>query len=151
MRIFLTGLMISRNMPFSAQRTVNSRGRWDCGVMETSQISSAAGLARTASRPPASPVDLVEFTVGQVLRDDGGVGALPAILAALTALFGCRAALALQQGAGGELVILAAHPGQAAADRALLGQVGAALAAHGELAAEGGHFEGSMTSRGRAV
>jgi len=119
--------------------------------METSQISSAAGLATTASRPPASPVDLVEFTVGQVLRDDGGVGALPAILGALTALFGCRAALALQQGAGGELVILAAHPGQAAADRALLGQISALLAAHGELAAEGGHLEASLTSRGRAV
>jgi len=119
--------------------------------MATSQASSATGLAGAAVRPPASPVDLVEFAVGQVLGDDAGVGALPAILAALTALFGCRAALALQQGAGGELVILATHPGQAAADRALLGQIGAALAAHGELAAEGGHFEGSMTSRGRAV
>ncbi len=119
--------------------------------MGTSQASPAAGLAKAVRRPPASPVDLVEFAVGQLLREDAGVGALPAILAALTALFGCRAALALQQGASGELVILAAHPGQAAADRALLGQVGAALAAHGELAAEGGHFEGSMTSRGRAV
>ncbi len=119
--------------------------------MGTSQVSSATGLATAAGRPPASPVDLVEFTVGQVLRDDAGVGALPAILGALTALFGCRAALALQQGAGEELVILAAHPGQAAADRALLGQISALLAAHGELAAEGGHLEASLTSHGRAV
>jgi PAS domain S-box-containing protein len=119
--------------------------------MGTSQASSATGLATAASPPPASPVDLVEFTVEQVLRDDAGVSALPAILGALTALFGCRAALALQQGTGEELVALAAHPGQATADRALLGQISALLAAHGELAAEGGHFEASLTSRGRAV
>src|SRR6266566_2918855 len=104
-----TGSMVSRNMPFSAHRTASSRGRLDCGIMGTSQASPAAGLAKAVRRPHASPVDLVEFAVGQLLREDAGVGALPAILAALTALFGCRAALALQQGASGELVILAAH------------------------------------------
>src|ERR1035437_6390104 len=67
-----------------------------------------------AGRSTASPVELVEFAVGQVLREETAVDALPTILGRLAALFGCRTALAFQQDAGQELVILAAHPRQAA-------------------------------------
>ena len=113
--------------------------------MGASQVSSAAGLATAAVRPPASPVDLVEFAVGQVLHSDADVDSLPAILSGLAGLFGCSAALALQQDSGQEMVVLAAHPRQAAADRVLLAEIGALSAAHGELAAQGGgYFEASL-------
>ena len=93
---------------------------------------------------PASPVDLVEFAVGQVLADDADIDAKPAILGALVGLFGCRAALAFQPDAGNETIMLAAHPRRAAADKALVAQLGALSAAHGDLAAEGGYFEAAV-------
>jgi hypothetical protein len=78
--------------------------------MGSSQTDSAATLATTARRS-TSPVELVELAVGQVLREDVAVEALPTILGLLAILFGCRAALAFQEDDGHELVVLAAHPG----------------------------------------
>src|SRR6266851_3094370 len=84
------------------------------------QVSSAADPASAARRAAASPVELVEFAVGQVLREETAVEALPTILGRLAELFGCRAALAFQQDAGQDLVILAAHPRQAGIGRCAL-------------------------------
>jgi PAS domain S-box-containing protein len=108
---------------------------------------AAARLA--AGRPAASPVELVEFAVGQVLREETAVDALPTILGRLAALFGCRAALAFQQDAGQELVVLAAHPRHAGADQALRAEISALSAGHGDVAARGGFFEAPLTSGGR--
>ena len=74
--------------------------------------------ARDRTEPPGtalagSPAELLEFAVGQVLREDSAVGALPVLLARLAGLFGCRAALAFQEDPGGDLVVLAAFPQQA--------------------------------------
>jgi hypothetical protein len=93
-------------------------------------------------------VELVEFAVGQVLREETAVDALPTILGRLAALFGCRAALAFQQDAGRELVILAAHPRQAGADQALRAEICALSAEHGDVAAEGGCFVVSLPPGG---
>ena len=119
--------------------------------MGTSQASSATGLATAASRPADSPVDLLEFAVGQVLRDEADVEALPAILGGLAGLFGCAAALALQQDAGRELVVLAAQPRYAATDRVLLAGISVLYAQHGDLAAEGGYVEASLSSGPRPM
>ena len=84
--------------------------------MAASRVNSAADLATTAVRQAddwratTSPVELVEFAVGEVLREDSAVDALPAILGRLTAIFGCRSALALQHDADRDLVVVAAHP-----------------------------------------
>ena len=88
----------------------------------------------------------MEFAAGQVLRADADVGALPVILGGLVGLFGCRAALALQHGPNEEPVVLAAHPQRAAADHALLAQISALSAAHGDLAANGGYVEAATAS-----
>jgi PAS domain S-box-containing protein len=117
--------------------------------MGISQINSAAGLAVPAQSLPASPAELVEFAVGQVLRDEAAVDALPAILGRLAVLFGCRAALAFQQDAGQELVVLAAYPRQAAANEALRAEVRVLSAEHRDVAAGGGYFQAPLTSLGR--
>jgi PAS domain S-box-containing protein len=118
------------------------------GVNSAADLAVAAGLpaaGRTAGDgSAASPVELVEFAVGQVLREETAVDALPTILGRLAALFGCRAAFAFQQGAGQELVILAAHPRQAGADQALRAEICALSAEHGGVAAEGGCFVVSL-------
>src|SRR6266852_4905285 len=111
------------------------------------QVSSAADPASAAGRAAASPVELVEFAVGQVLREETAVEALPTILGRLAELFGCRAALAFQQDAGQDLVILAAHPRQAGADRALRAEICALSAEHGDAAAEGGFFQAQLRYR----
>ena len=90
----------------------------------------------------------MEFAVGQVLREETAVDALPMILGRLAALFGCRAALAFQQDADQELVILAAHPRQAAADQALRAEICALSAEHGDVAAAGGCFVVPLASGG---
>ena len=117
--------------------------------MGVSGVNSAAELAAAADRTAAdgsaaAPVELVEFAVGQVLREETAVDALPTILGRLAALFGCRAAFAFQQDAGQELVILAAHPRQAGADQALRAEICALSTEHGDVAAEGGCFVVSL-------
>src|ERR1022692_654712 len=110
----------------------------------TAAGGAAAGGTR-AGRSAASPVELVEFAVGQVLREETAVDALPTILGRLA---GCRAPLAFQQDAGQELVILAAPPRQAAADQALHAEICALSAVHGDVAAQGGCFVVPLASGG---
>jgi signal transduction histidine kinase len=80
---------------------------------------------------------VLDFAVAQILGDDTALGALPAVLARLTAAFGLRAALAFQPAARlatGQLpAVLAMHPA-GAVDQALLARIGAL----------------TMTQRGRA-
>jgi PAS domain S-box-containing protein len=119
--------------------------------MGVSRVNSATDLATAARRSVTSPVELVEFAVGQVLREEAAVEALPTILGLLATLFGCRSALAFQQDAGQELVVLAAHPRQAGTDRALLAEICALSAEHRDVAAVGGYFQAPMKSVGRSV
>lgn len=127
------------------------------GIIGASRASTAVGRLPEVNRPPASPVDLVVFAVGEVLRDDAvgntgkGADALPAILGALATLFGCPAAIALRQDTGQELAVLAAHPGPAAVDQALLAQLSALSADHEELADSGGYVEATLTVDGKPV
>src|ERR1700735_474244 len=114
--------------------------------MGISQVNSAADLAVPAQSLPSSPDERVEFAVGQVLAEDTAVDALPVILGRLAVLFGCRAALAIQQDAGQQQVVLAAHPAQAAADTALRAEIGALSAERRGIAAEGGYFLAPLTS-----
>lgn len=120
------------------------------GVNSAADLTVAAGRMAAgrpaAARSTASAVELVEFAVGQVLREETAVDALPMLLGRLAALFGCRAALAFQQDADQELVMLAAHPRQAAADQALLAEICALSAEHGDIAAAGGCFVVQLSS-----
>src|SRR5450755_1073056 len=106
--------------------------------MGVSRINSAADMATAVRRPGASPIELVEFAVSRVLRDEAAVDALPTILDLLATLFGCRAALAFQQDADQELVVLAAYPSEAGADLALRTEICRLSADHRDIAAEGG-------------
>ena len=114
--------------------------------MGVSRVNSAADKATAIRRPGASPIELVEFAVSRVLRDEAAVDALPTILDLLATLFGCRAALAFQQDADQELVVLAAHPSEAAADLALRAEICALSAERRDVAAEGGCFVSPLTS-----
>jgi len=121
--------------------------------MGASRVKPAADLAVAAARlaagrSAASPVELVEFAVGQVLREETAVDALPAILGRLAALFGCRAALAFQPDADQEPVILAAHPRQAGGEQALRAEICALSAEHADVAAAGGFFQAPLTTGG---
>jgi len=111
-------------------------------------FSSASGTATAARWTATSPVGLVELAVGEVLREEAAVDALPTILGLLAALFGCRAAIAFQEDARGELVVLAAHPPGAGTDEALNAEIRAQSARHRDVAATGGYFLGSLTSGG---
>jgi PAS domain S-box-containing protein len=91
-----------------------------------------------------SPAELLEFAVGQVLREDSAVGALPVLLARLAGLFGCRAALAFQEDASGELVVLAAFPQQAGTKAELRSAIRALTAAHREDIAGQGYFQATL-------
>jgi PAS domain S-box-containing protein len=75
-----------------------------------------------------SPAAVLDFAVGQILRDDTTLGALPAVLARLVSAFGLRAALAFQppgQLAGGQrATVLAMYPPDSV-DEALLARIGA--------------------------
>ena len=122
--------------------------------MAASGVNPAAGLAVAAERPAAdwraaSPVELVDFAVGQVLREETAADALPAILGGLAVLFGCRAAYAFAQDAGQEPVVLAAHPRRAAADQAMRAEICALSADYGDVPAQGGFFQAALTSGDR--
>jgi signal transduction histidine kinase len=83
-----------------------------------------AGQALTThqGREPAAAV--LDFAVAQILRDEGALAALPAVLERLVTGFGLRAALAFQPSAGLPATMLAAYP-RDAADPALLARIGA--------------------------
>ena len=88
-----------------------------------------AVLIADSARPGGSAAEVLDFAVGQILRDDTKAGALPAVLERLVEAFGLRAALAFQQPADqppdGEVVtLLAEHPG-GAADPVQLARLGA--------------------------
>ena len=107
-----------------------------------------AGGADRAEPPGAalagSPAELLEFAVGQVLREDSAVGALPVLLARLAGLFGCRAALAFQEDQGGDLVVLAAFPQQAGTKQELRSAITRLTAAHRADTAEHGYFQATL-------
>jgi len=67
---------------------------------------------------------VLDFAVGQILRDDTALGALPAVLARLVSISGVRAALAFQPSAAQPATVLAMHP-RGAVDPALLAKIGA--------------------------
>jgi PAS domain S-box-containing protein len=122
--------------------------------MGESRTSSASGLVAVAGqaavgRTVASPVELVEFAVGQVLQDEAAVDALPAVLRMLTAILGGSSALAFQQDPDQELVVLAAHPRQAGEDRPLRAEISALSAEHGAVAAVGGSFQAPLAAAGQ--
>jgi PAS domain S-box-containing protein len=71
-----------------------------------------------------SAAAVLDFAVGQILRDDTALGALPAVLARLATIAGVRAALAFQPSAAQPGTVLAMHP-RGAVDPALLAKIGA--------------------------
>jgi PAS domain S-box-containing protein len=71
-----------------------------------------------------SAAAVLDFAVGQILRDDTALGALPAVLARLVSISGVRAALAFQPSAAQPATVLAMHP-SGAVDPALLAKIGA--------------------------
>jgi PAS domain S-box-containing protein len=80
-------------------------------------------LVRNRARHAGSAAAVLDFAVTQILRDDTGLGALPAVLERLVAAFGLRAALAFQPSAQSSTAqpatVLAAYPADAG-DPALL-------------------------------
>jgi signal transduction histidine kinase len=67
-----------------------------------------------------SAATVLDFAVGQILRDDTALGALPAVLARLVGAFGLRAALAYQPAAGAAGQPAAGAAGQPAQPPAVL-------------------------------
>jgi signal transduction histidine kinase len=88
---------------------------------------SRSGAALAADRGRQTAAAVLEFAVAQILRDDNGLGALPAVLERVVTGFGLRAAWAFQPSAG-QSAVLAAYPDQAA-DPALLARIGTLSAA----------------------
>jgi hypothetical protein len=72
---------------------------------------------------------VLDFAVGQILRDDTALGALPAVLGRLVSTFGLRAAVAFQPAAaaagqpGERPTVLAMSP-RGSVDEALLARIG---------------------------
>jgi PAS domain S-box-containing protein len=91
------------------------------GVMGALRGSRAGpAVVPNRARHAGSVAAVLDFAVAQLLRDDTGLDALPAVLERLVAAFGLRAALAFQPSAGQQpATVLAAHPADAA-DPALL-------------------------------
>src|SRR5438045_726729 len=99
-------------------------------------VLMGAPRARTVPDPvtkSGSAAAVLDFDVGQILRDDTALGALPAVLGRLVSTFGLRAAVAFQPaaqpttGAAGqpasEPTVLAMYPG-GSVDKALLARIG---------------------------
>jgi PAS domain S-box-containing protein len=79
-----------------------------------------------------------------MLREDSAIGALPVLLARLAGLFGCRAALALQEDTDGGLVTLAAFPQQDGTTEELRAAIMRLAAAHRADTAEQGYFQATL-------
>src|SRR5690242_3703883 len=88
--------------------------------------------AATSRRRGGSAAAVLDFAVGQILRDDTALGALPAVLAAMVEAFGLRAALAFQPSGGQDPAVLAVHP-RGAVDQALLARIGVVTAARRDI------------------
>ena len=100
--------------------------------------------------PPAEPAGLVEYAVGQLLRDNDAADALPAVLGRVGAALGCRAVLAVQQTAARPLVVLAAHPPDAAGDAALMDELSEIAAARSGQDHRGRSFQETLNWTGQA-
>jgi PAS domain S-box-containing protein len=92
--------------------------------MGAPRARSGQGLVTNRPRQDASAAAVLDFAVGQILRDDTALGALPAVLDRLVAFSGIRAALAFQPSAAQQATVLAMHP-DGAVDPALLAKIGA--------------------------
>ena len=81
------------------------------------------GAPRTGADPhlAAGPdaANLLDFAIGQVLREDPATDPVPAVLARLVTTFGLRAAVAFQPSATGRPSVLAAYPPSAGDPRGL--------------------------------
>jgi histidine kinase/DNA gyrase B/HSP90-like ATPase len=99
-------------------------------------VTMGAPRARAVPDPvtkSGSAAAVLDFAVGQILRDDTALGALPAVLERLVSTFGLRAAVALQlaaqpaTGAAGQPperpTVLARYP-RGSVDEALLARIG---------------------------
>jgi len=87
-------------------------------------VPMGAPRARAVPDPvtkSGSAAAVLDFAVGQILRDDTALGALPAVLGRLVDAFGLRAAVAFQPGE--QPTVLAVSPG-ASVDEALLARIG---------------------------
>jgi PAS domain S-box-containing protein len=92
--------------------------------MGAPRARSGPDLVTNRPRQDASAAAVLDFAVGQILRDDTALGALPAVLDRLVAFSGVRAALAFQPSAAQSATVLAMHP-DGAVDPALLTKIGA--------------------------
>jgi signal transduction histidine kinase len=95
-------------------------------------VTMGAPRARAVPDPvtkSGSAAAVLDFAVGQILRDDTALGALPAVLDRLVSAFGLRAAVAFQPAAGaagqpGEHPTVLAMSPAGSADEALLARIG---------------------------
>ncbi len=101
------------------------------GATRESGSRADRGLAARGSESAAAVLD---FAATELLRDDTTLGALPEVLARLTALSDVRAALAFQPSVGQSPAVLAMHP-PGSFDAALLARIGARTLAQRDAAA----------------
>ncbi len=99
----------------------------------TRESGSRAGRGLAARSDSAAA--LLDFAATELLRDDTALGALPEVLARLTALANARAALAFQPAVGQPPAVLAMHPA-GSFDAALLAKIGARTLAQRDAAAD---------------
>jgi PAS domain S-box-containing protein len=92
--------------------------------MGAPRARSGPDLVTNRPRKDVSAAAVLDFAVGQILRDDTALGALPAVLDRLVAFSGARAALAFQPSSAQPATVLAVHP-SGAVDSALLAKIGA--------------------------
>jgi signal transduction histidine kinase len=122
--------------------------------MGAPRARSGQGLVTNRLRKDASAAAVLDFAVGQILRDGTALGALPAVLDRLVAFSGARAALAFQPSPGQPTpgqptpgqptpgqpspgqpaTVLAMHP-RGAVDPALLAKIGALAVSQRDAAA----------------
>ncbi len=110
--------------------------------MGVSRATSQAGAQPGAHTSPSA---LLEFAVSQAVSQEGAApdAGLPELLRRCTAGFGGRGALALRLPAPAEPAVIAAYP-PGAVDPGLMAQLTALLAAHAEVASEGGCVRGRV-------
>jgi PAS domain S-box-containing protein len=104
--------------------------------MGASRSRPRPGLTTDRRLRQNTPAAVAEFAVGQLLRNDRALDALPAVLARLVTAFAGRSALALQPRTAQPPVVLAAYPEGVATDQALLTEFNGLSAAPGDPAAD---------------
>ena len=111
------------------------------GGIVASRVSGADQL------PTSSPAAVLESAARRLLGSESAREALPEILERLAGAFGCRAVLALDLSQDGAAAAVAAYP-SAAADTALVAELGALSAAHAPAMASTGSFVSPVRSAG---